>query len=114
MELNEEERGTAGIFLSRAMNYGPLLQMALQRQGFETILISSLQDPALREKEITLVIGDLSSVENSEEEIRLHEAISSLPQKNIILPGTDERNRPFQLDFFWLESQVKKAIEKAG
>ncbi|MEW6668497.1 MAG: HDOD domain-containing protein [Thermodesulfobacteriota bacterium] len=114
MEPGKEEKGKAAIFLPKAANYGTLLQIALERQGIATVPVSSLEDEALKEKEIALIIGDLSSVENPDEEIRLQKALSSLSKKSIILPRTDERNRPFHLDFFWLEAQVKKAMEVQG
>jgi putative nucleotidyltransferase with HDIG domain len=114
MEPLQEKRGKAGIFLPKAMNHGPLLQIALERQGIETFLVSSLEDNVLKEKEVNLIVGDLSSVENPDDEIRFQKAISSLSPKNIVLPSTDEKKRPFHLDFFWLEAQMKKAMEDQG
>ncbi|PKN66917.1 MAG: hypothetical protein CVU57_04975 [Deltaproteobacteria bacterium HGW-Deltaproteobacteria-15] len=106
MELPEESKGRAGIFLPRATNNGILLQIALEREGFETVAFSSLDEKTLKDG-FSVVIGDFTHLENSETAVQLQKVLSSLTEKTIIVPTIDEKNRPTNLDFFWLESQLK-------
>jgi putative nucleotidyltransferase with HDIG domain len=111
MELPEQRKGKAGIFLPSAANYGNLLQIALERDGFETVPFSSLKEQSLKQSGFALVIGDFTLVENGETAIQLQKALSSQVEKAIVLPATDEKSRPNNLDFFWLESQIKAALD---
>lgn len=106
MELPAEKKGKAGIFLPRATNNGILLQIALEREGFETVPFSSLDQKTLKDG-FSLIIGDFTRLENSETAVQLQKVLSSLTEKTIIVPPVDEKNRPTNLDFFWLESQLK-------
>lgn len=109
MELPQERKGRAGIFLPSGSLYGLLLQIALEREGFETVPFSSLSDKNLKGQGFDLVIGDFTSIQDSEETMQLHESLSSLSGKTVVLPSADARGRPFNLDFFWLETQIKEA-----
>ncbi len=107
----ENEKGQVGIFVPKRLNYGALLEIAMYRQGFQPVKFSSLEDPAIKGKKLDLVIGDLSSIENDDEAEKLQEGMAMISDKSIILPRIDEKERPFNLDFFWLETQLKKAFE---
>ncbi len=105
-DLPQEQRGKVGIFVPRGAIYGPLLQMASVREGFDPVLFSSLGDNNLKDQEFAAVIGDLTAVQKSEEAMQLYETLASLSARTIILPRTDGKERPFNLDFFWLETQI--------
>ncbi len=111
LAIPDEERGIAGIFVPGTVNYGTLLQIALNRQGFQTISFSTLEDPAIKGKGLDLVLGDFSFIENDEKREKLQKEMTRITDKILILPYRDEKDRPFHLDFFWLETQIKKAFE---
>jgi putative nucleotidyltransferase with HDIG domain len=105
--LPQERRGKAGIFLQKESTYGPLLEIAMERQGYEPVLFSSLEDPQLKEGGMSLLVADLTTVEDESRASQFQEKIFSLTDKSVILFSTDEKKRPMNLDFLWLESQVK-------
>jgi putative nucleotidyltransferase with HDIG domain len=104
----EQEKGRAGIFIPNKINYGDLLQIALDRQGFQTLKFSSLDDPVIQGKDFNLVIGDLRSVQKDDEIEKMREGMSKISDKSIVLPPANEKGEPFNLDFFWLETQLNK------
>jgi putative nucleotidyltransferase with HDIG domain len=110
MDLIESQRGKVGIFLPGTDHFAPLLQIALEREGFEPVFLSSLESRNFEEKQMALIIGDLTSVQDGEEASNLQKGISSLHEKNIILPPADRKNTPLHLDFFWLESQLRHVL----
>ena len=114
IDLPQESRGKAGIFLPKGSNSGPLLEIHLARQGYETISFSSLEDPSLKEKGFSLIVADLTPLENSANADQFRNRISSLLDRSIILPRTDEKKKPLHLDFFWLGSQVKSVETEAA
>lgn len=111
VELPQRGKGKAGIFLPNSVNYKSLLQIVLERHGLETSIFSSLETAGLKESGFSLVLADLTSTVNNEKAMQFYSGVTSLSEKNVILPPTDEKNRPFHLDFFWLESQVRHALE---
>ncbi len=99
------------IFLPHEINYGELLQIALYRKGYKTIKFSSFSDPATADKKFDFVVGDLSSVEKTDEIKEIQKKLAEMSDKYIILPATDKNKKTFNLDFFWLERQIEKCTE---
>ena len=100
-----------GIFLPNELNYGDLLQIALFKQGFKTVKFPSIYDPMVKEKKFELIIADLTHTEGDKDIKDLQGKISAISENNIILPPAREDGKPFSLDFFWLEKQLKKWSE---
>lgn len=98
----------AGIFLPHEINYGKLLEIGFYRKGFNTTKFSSFSDPVISDKKFEFVVGDLSSVDKTDEIKDFQEKLAKISEKYIILPATDKNNNPFNLDFFWLEKQIEK------
>ena len=111
ISIPDEERGQVGIFIPNKLNYGNLLEIALYCQGFQPVKFSSLEDPLIKGKKLDLVIGDLCSIEKDDEAEKLQEGLALISDIVIVLPHTDEKGRPFNLDFFWFETRLRKAFE---
>lgn len=111
LELPEENKGKAGLYQQNSQNFGNLIQIALETMGLTTLLFKSLDDESIKKEELDVIIGDLTSLDNEDEMDGTHKKLSSLAKKCIVLPPTDEKKRPFNLDFFWLESSVNEAFE---
>ncbi|RJR31538.1 MAG: HDOD domain-containing protein [Desulfobacteraceae bacterium] len=103
LELPASKGGKAGVFLPGAGHFGPILRIALEHKGLEPVFFSTLE----KRDGLTLVIGDLSSVRSREELADLQKGISSIHEKAIVIPPFNEKDTPLNLDFFWLESQLK-------
>jgi len=106
LEPPEQNRGKAGVFVQGAGHFGPLLRIALEHKGFEPVFFSSLE----KRDGLVLVIGDLSSARNRDELADLQKGISSIHENAIIIPPFNEKDAPFHLDFFWLESRMKQVL----
>ncbi len=100
----------AGIFLPKEVNYGDLLQIALHRKGIDTVRFSSFEDPSLKLKKFDFIIGDLSSVEKTEDVRYFQQKLAEITENYIILPAFNKDEKPFNLDFFWLEREIAKYI----
>lgn len=114
LDSPDEVIGKVGLFLPYSPNYGPLMQIALERMGIKTQSFSSLDQEIINNGDLDFIIGDLSSVESDDEMGNYYKVLKPLAGKNIVLPRTDEKDRPFNLDFFWFESKVREALRIAG
>ncbi len=111
IEIPEKTGGQAGIYVPRSPGYATLLQITLERLGLDTVCFTSVDEPAAAEnKDLKLVLADLTSIEGEQEIIRHEEALAKLTPKSLILPERDDKGKPRHLDFLWLESEVKKML----
>jgi len=111
IEMPEQTQGKAGIYVPGSPNYETLLQIMLERQGFDTVCFASIDEKDSDDhKDFKLVLADFTSLEDEGQIDQHKKALAGLTNKSLILPERNDKGKPRPLDFLWLESEVKRIL----